>query len=205
MHYLEKGKPNLSWTFFIRATHMCQTLRLHQDVPFESETQSHESRHRGVRLFWAVCLMEKWLAMSLGRPSTLRSDEITAPKDWEDYSDTELGMGPVIRRWIDISILQDRVYDDIYSPSALSQPDDVRVEKARNLAAELRKAFESIPPLEARQKETSVSAEGQGLTASHFTETIPSAIAKFFRRRGHRSPIRIRQDFSLSHSDRCIP
>ena len=150
---MDRGKPNLAWTFLIRATHMCQTLRLHQDLPLESEAQSHETRHRKIRLFWAVCLMEKWLAMTLGRPTTLRSDEITVPKNWEDVSDTEFGMSSVMCRWIDIAMLQDRVYYDIYSPSALSQPDDVRIEKARNLAAELQKAFDRVTQPEVRQKE----------------------------------------------------
>ena len=91
--------------------------------------------------------------MTLGRPTTLRSDEITVPKNWEDVSDAELGMSSVMCRWIDIAMLQDRVYYDIYSPSALSQPDDVRIEKARNLAAELQKAFDRVTQPEVRQKE----------------------------------------------------
>ncbi|RYP71915.1 hypothetical protein DL771_004518 [Monosporascus sp. 5C6A] len=42
------------------------------------------------------------------------------------------------------------VYDDIYSPSALSQPEEVRIARARGLAAELQIMFESTTPLEVR-------------------------------------------------------
>ncbi|EMR72049.1 putative fungal specific transcription protein [Eutypa lata UCREL1] len=149
-HYMDKGKPTLAWSIIAAAGHMCLSLDFHRDSPLEPE--SVETRRRRIRLFWAVCLSEKSLALRLGRPSTIRNSEITIPRVFDDCD--EGGSSPVLQRWIDVALLQDRVYDDIYSPSALSLPEDVRIMRARNLAAEMQKTFEHGTPLE-RQWEAS--------------------------------------------------
>ena len=50
-------------------------------------------------------------------------------------------LDPLWRKWIDIALVQDQVYDDLCSPRALMQPGGVRDARARYLAAELEKLF----------------------------------------------------------------
>lgn len=161
-HYMDKGKPTLAWSIIAAAGHMCLSLDFHRDSPLEPE--SVETRRRRIRLFWAVCLSEKSLALRLGRPSTIRNSEITIPRVFDDCD--EGGSSPVLQRWIDVALLQDRVYDDIYSPSALSLPEDVRIMRARNLAAEMQKTFEHGTPLEV----------GPKIGVIHFVVTKPRAV-----------------------------
>ena len=44
---------------------------------------------------------------------------------------------------IDLAKIQGKTYDDIYSPSALMQPVDIRITRARALAAEVKKLMDS--------------------------------------------------------------
>ncbi|KAF7555777.1 hypothetical protein G7Z17_g1917 [Cylindrodendrum hubeiense] len=91
----------------------------------------------------------KTLALRLGRSSTIRDCDITLPRmDSETVADGQLDA--VLPKWIDIAILHGKVYDDIYSPGALLQPEDVRVTRARALATEMQRVFDGESPAEVR-------------------------------------------------------
>lgn len=138
---------SLSWNYLTAAAQMCITLGYHRDQPQQSEKK--EARQRRIRLFWLVYMIDKMLSLRLSRPSLLRDGDITAPFPFEHYEDT-VGecLNPVIPKWVKMSRLQGKVYDDIYSPGALLRPEALREARARELAAELHAVFDSRDPVE---------------------------------------------------------
>ena len=50
----------------------------------------------------------------------------------------------LLSKWIDLSLLQGQVYDDIFSPRALLQPESIREARARALATDLQRVFETM-------------------------------------------------------------
>jgi hypothetical protein len=130
------SKPSVAWSFITTASHLCQTLGLHSAHSLNIDNP--ETKTQKLRIFWLVYITEKALSLSLGRSSTFRDEDITAPRLTIDQSMESL----FVPRWIDIAILQGKTYDHIYSPSALLQPTDTRISRARALVAELKKIMD---------------------------------------------------------------
>lgn len=79
--------------------------------------------------------MEKMVSMWVGRQSNTQDSDLTVVESCLD----ELSHGPfpIISKWVDVSILYSRVYNDLYSRNALRQPMEERTRKAREMATEL--------------------------------------------------------------------
>ncbi|KAH7143790.1 fungal-specific transcription factor domain-containing protein [Dactylonectria macrodidyma] len=149
-YYLEISKPSMAWNCVAAASQMSQALGFHRDVPLKPENP--ETRRRRTKLFWCIFLLDKTLALRLGRSSTIRDCDVTLPRmDVETVADGQLDA--VLPKWIDIAILHGKVYDDIYSPGALLQPEGIRVTRARALASEMQRVFEGESPAETRYLE----------------------------------------------------
>lgn len=145
-HYLEACKPSLSWKYLSAASQMGQILGFHRDVALVPETD--QSKLRRTRLFWFIVIMDKCLVLRLNRPSTIKDSDLTLSRaHCDDESDVFL---PTLSKWIDWSRLQGRIYDDIFSPGALLQPESLRTVRARALATELQNIFDSVSPSEVR-------------------------------------------------------
>jgi hypothetical protein len=80
------------------------------------------------RLFWAVYRLEKGISLRLGRPSCLRSRDISLPPIPHDIR-------------IRMANIQGRAYDELYSPGSLMRDDFERNCIAKSLAAELRQCI----------------------------------------------------------------
>ncbi|KAI1312331.1 fungal-specific transcription factor domain-containing protein [Xylaria venustula] len=119
---IESSKGTLAWTYISSAANLCQTLGLHRLAPDDG---SEDTR---ANLFWLVFLLDKSLSLRLGRPSNLRDAEITTPLPGE----------PGIRRCSQTSIIQGKIYDQLYSPTGLARSDMERGAMAQTLASELR-------------------------------------------------------------------
>ncbi|KAL4935033.1 hypothetical protein BDV06DRAFT_229201 [Aspergillus oleicola] len=109
LYCLQSGKPLGAWTFISRAALMCQDLGLNNNYIMAAE--SLEELQPKLRLFWAVYVIEKAVALRLGRPSIIRDHDIT------------------------VSRLH--LNQQMASPSALAQPGRVRESRIMELAAEL--------------------------------------------------------------------
>lgn len=96
-------------------------------------------------------MTEKMLSLSLGRSSTLRDQDITLQRPsvnrtaGSSHLLTDLAPG-----WVNMASLQGRIYDEIYSPSALMQPPHVRTSRALALAAEMKAALQQTQILHVR-------------------------------------------------------
>ncbi|KAL4798777.1 hypothetical protein BDV19DRAFT_376652 [Aspergillus venezuelensis] len=123
-----------AWTFISRASLMCLDLGLHNSRAMESAQRNEVQRNMG--LFWAVYALEKALSLRLGRPSTIRDQDVTIPRPAMNREMTS----PAFHRapdWIDVARLYGHLYDSLYSPTALAQPSSVRESRTRALASEL--------------------------------------------------------------------
>ncbi|KAL5593005.1 hypothetical protein FOBRF1_012107 [Fusarium oxysporum] len=143
--YLEICRITTAWTYNSAAAQMCLTLGFHRDVPFRPETR--EQRSRRIRLFWFVHMVDKMVSLRLNRSSVLRDTDITTPVEDSERAMSKTSF-PIIPKWVKISMLQGKVYDDLYSPGALLQPENIREAKARELAAELQATFDAPSSVE---------------------------------------------------------
>ncbi|KAL4769844.1 hypothetical protein BDW60DRAFT_224682 [Aspergillus nidulans var. acristatus] len=134
LHCLHRGKVSTAWTFISRASLMCLALGLHSSHTMVPEQQNPVQRK--MFLFWAVYALEKAVALRLGRPSTIRDQDITIPRPSLDRKMTSLAYNR-LPDWIDVASLYGRLYDSLYSPTALTQPGSVRASRTSALASEL--------------------------------------------------------------------
>ncbi|KAF3811756.1 hypothetical protein GCG54_00014508 [Colletotrichum gloeosporioides] len=131
-------KPTMAWTYISTASRMSQAMGLHriasqQDHSFDSETRQKS------KLFWAMFILEKNLSLQLGRSSTLRDHDITVPlKAIKMGYQIGGSLGVLSPKWLRISQIEGRVYDEIYSPEALHQGANTRNSRARSLVADLK-------------------------------------------------------------------
>ncbi|KAF9889991.1 hypothetical protein FE257_006671 [Aspergillus nanangensis] len=134
LYCLHRGKVSTAWTFISRVSLMCLALGLHSSHAMVMEQEN--TMQRKMCLFWAVYALEKAVALRLGRPSTIRDQDITIPRLTLDRKMTSLAYNR-LPDWIDVASLYGRLYDSLYSPTALTQPGSVRVSRTSALASEL--------------------------------------------------------------------
>lgn len=87
-------------------------------------------------LFWSTYFVEKSLSLRLGRPSTIPDWDITINRP----STTDPHRAPVLAYfvlWIEASRCQGNIYEMLYSPNALSQPDHIRHSRVQLLESDL--------------------------------------------------------------------
>ncbi|KAI1414111.1 hypothetical protein F5Y13DRAFT_179093 [Hypoxylon sp. FL1857] len=121
---MENSKAIVAWTFISTAADFCQRLGYHRLRPSRRSDQSLQAAQE--RLFWSVYKYDKSLSLRSSRPSNIRDTEITLPLNPNEPRSTRLAR------------IQGKVYEELYSPTGLSQPDDKRSHTAELLAAELR-------------------------------------------------------------------
>ncbi|KAL4746137.1 hypothetical protein BDW72DRAFT_207613 [Aspergillus terricola var. indicus] len=131
LHCLHRGKVYTAWTFISRASLMCLALEFHSSHAMVTEQEN--AVQRKICLFWAV--------PGYHHPR-LTLDRKTTSLAYNQLPD-----------WIDVASLHGRLYDSLYSPTALTQPDSFRGSRTRALASDLerliaaRTAFYSRPDL----------------------------------------------------------
>lgn len=134
MYCLDTCQPSAAWNFIATASHMCQTQGMHNIIAMAQD--SNEDRTMKIKMFWLIYVQEKQLSLRLGRSSVIRDSDITVPYPTVD-SRSDMAIFGQLHKWADLARLQGMVYDQIYSPAALIQPQAVRTSRARRLAAAL--------------------------------------------------------------------
>lgn len=103
---------------------------------------TESDRDRKVMLFWFVYITDKMISLRLGHASAIQDFEVTLPKP--RLSGTFLpSLVHLMNFWIDMSRIQGQTCEQLYSPAALTQSNNVRTQRAENLAHELRQAYEA--------------------------------------------------------------
>ncbi|KAJ4015500.1 hypothetical protein NW766_005844 [Fusarium irregulare] len=135
-HTMEISKPSLCWTLSSKASELSQTLGYHR-IPCTREGFVSEKDRHGQLFFWFTYFIDKSLSLRLGRASTIQDWDITTP----------MVVGPGTPSLIDVSIImwintarcQGKIYENLYSPDAIMQPDHVRKSRIQDISGDLQK------------------------------------------------------------------
>ncbi|KAL0937460.1 fungal specific transcription factor [Colletotrichum truncatum] len=168
MYCLDTCKPSAAYNFIATASHMCQTLGMHNIVTMTNDDV--QTRTNKLKLFWIIYMQEKGLALRLGRSSTIRDSDVTVPPVSVD-SRSEAAVFGQLQKWAGLARLQGMVYDKIYSPNALIQPQAIRTAQARQLALELEQHTNHRSPDEMRYLEALRNAVGDTVYKAFISTT----------------------------------
>ncbi|TQN63735.1 Protein STB5, partial [Colletotrichum shisoi] len=136
LYCLENCQPSAAWNFIATASHMTQTLGCHSIAAIAHEAP--QNRYGKIKLFWLIYVIEKGLSLRLGRSSTIRDNDVTVPRPQANtHAVSEPTLMCLFPECTRLATLQGMVYDQIYSPASLCQPQEVRVSRARQLAGQL--------------------------------------------------------------------
>ena len=123
MYAIEISKPSLSWVLTSKAAELCQTLGFNRIETYRGETRE-SARHKQF-LFWAVYVMAHGLCLRFGRSSLVQDCDITIPYPTSDEPERRM-VCDFTTLWVLAAKLQGEIYERLYCPKALSQPEDVR-------------------------------------------------------------------------------
>ncbi|KAK7425531.1 hypothetical protein QQZ08_007972 [Neonectria magnoliae] len=133
-HAIELSRPSLSWTLSSKASELCQTLGYHRLASMKNDTKKDVDHH--TFLFWNVYFVDKSLSLRLGRASTIPDWDVAVPfPSMEDPGHG--GIWPFFVLWIGAAKCQGNIYELLYSPDSISQPDHVRQARVQALVTEL--------------------------------------------------------------------
>ncbi|CAG8881634.1 unnamed protein product [Penicillium salamii] len=127
----------------------------------------HEGRLAGdcpIQIFslWGVYFLDKCLSLRLGRASTIPDSDITLPRP----SAGKPNDAPVMAYyplWTESARLQGRIYDMLYSPCSLAQPNHVRYDQVQHLVSELQALKKETQDVNNRWIKTAKQISGEGL------------------------------------------
>lgn len=145
----EISKPSLAWQLNAAACQVCLALGYHRKDFLPGETE--DMRKRRAARFWLVYILDKALALRFGRSSNLQDYDITLPRrigplgEFDEHCET-------IQGWLRHAEVQAKTYENLYSPIALLQPVEQRIQSARScieiLLREVQKLTETRKRLE---------------------------------------------------------
>ncbi|KAL4888603.1 fungal-specific transcription factor domain protein [Aspergillus ambiguus] len=134
IYAIEISKPSFALTLTSAASHLCQTLGYHRASSMEND--SEDARQDKINLFWTVYCIDKALSLRLGRAATMQDYDISVPMTISVFGSQE-PWNTIYSLWIHFARMQGKVYETLYSPTALNKPEEQRDSQARKLASEL--------------------------------------------------------------------
>ncbi|KAG5938245.1 hypothetical protein E4U53_008046 [Claviceps sorghi] len=137
LYAVDVSRPSVAWQLACMAAQLCQTGGYHRSDFLKYDAPDTARLKR--LLFWHVYTVDKGLGLRLGRAPVIHECDIDIPRVFEFSGLGQLGSSTVPTLWIKMSYLQSRIYEQLYSPSALKSPQAELVERARALASECRK------------------------------------------------------------------
>ena len=135
---VETGRPSIAWQLNSTASLHCLTMGWHRQLSASvmAKLPQEQVDAQGC-LFWLAYIMDKGLALRLGRGSIIQDYDITLPKGLGNTLDTNEAWRNIIVSWIHHAEAQGRTYEQLYSSRALSAPQEERIENARAIARDL--------------------------------------------------------------------
>lgn len=150
---IEVSRPSLAWQLNTTAAQLCQDLGYHRVTGGTVEVGSpggggpakmvHDNGSSSVLsdkkaiLFWFSYMLDRGLALRLGRAPTIQDFDVTLPRVIGQVNAPDMWK-EVLRLWIAHADIQGQIYERLYSPSSLGHPVGQRVETARRLAGRLK-------------------------------------------------------------------
>ncbi|KAL5693629.1 hypothetical protein EMGR_004630 [Emarellia grisea] len=136
IHAIETSKPSFAWTLTSNAARLCQNLGYHRSSSMSQFSDSEKVK--ALSLFLCVYCLDKSLSLRLGRASSIQDFDIiiTIPEDLGGPRVDE-PWRTMYHLWVKTAEIQGKVYEQLYSPAALSRPERERLFCARQLASEM--------------------------------------------------------------------
>ncbi|KAI1177761.1 hypothetical protein F4777DRAFT_595914 [Nemania sp. FL0916] len=170
---IDESRASLAWILISRAADMCRTLGYHQVHTMKDDKP--QTKAGKSLLFWCTYMLDKALSLRLGRASVLQDFDISLPHVTPDAKAAYPGK-EVMTLWIQHARCLGRIYERLYSPGALRQPEAMRTEQVNLLAADqqrlmaqtvaLLREFEHAPGGEARMFALTLKSDEVSFLAS---------------------------------------
>lgn len=140
---IQLSQPSLCWALTSHAARLCQSLGLHRSAK-TSPDDTKESIVLKKRIFWLTYILDKSLSLRMGHSSILQDFDITLDLP-ELSADSRMSMWDILhRQWVKVGYFQGRIYEELYSPRALSEPESTRTRRARAIAEEMQTWYQEI-------------------------------------------------------------
>lgn len=137
LYAVDVSRPSVAWHLACMAAQLCQTGGFHRSETLKYDPPATAKLKR--ILFWHVYTLDKGLGLRLGRAPVIHECDIDIPRVFEFDGLGHDDSSTIPTLWIKMSYLQSRIYEQLYSPSALKSPPGELVDRARALASECRK------------------------------------------------------------------
>lgn len=132
---IDISQPSLCWALVSTAARLCQTLGYHRSVGSPGDNQLDTNLKK--RMFWFTYILDKCLSLRMGHSSIMQDFDITLPLS-DLSADSQMTMWDIMyHQWIKIGYFQGRIYEELYSPRALSEPAADRTQRAKQLTADM--------------------------------------------------------------------
>ena len=99
-------------------------------------------RKNKIMLFWMVYMMDRNISLRLGYAPAIQDHDISLPK-LQPSTDLPEPIVQLMSFWIDLSRIQGQICEQLYSPAALTQPNEARARRAEVLAEDLKQGYET--------------------------------------------------------------
>ncbi|KAL2754889.1 hypothetical protein ACRALDRAFT_2107864, partial [Sodiomyces alcalophilus JCM 7366] len=167
---IEISKPSLSWTLITKASEICQTLGYHRATSMKNDTSADRTFKLGV--FWSTYFLEKSLSLRLGRASTIQDWDVTTPLPNEATINDSPFMAYCVPL-IAAARCQGDIYEQLYSPQSLTQPDHVREARVWKLVAQLEEIFAQASSVSDEwAKQSKINVGGNAMEFFHVSDNV---------------------------------
>lgn len=106
------------------AANHCCTLGYHQEAMVSGATAQESSRLR--RLFWHVYLLDKSLALSLGRAPIIQDYDVDVQPIADSHDPRRSPWDAAFSLFVEFSMIQGEIYQKLFSPSTRRLGDEAR-------------------------------------------------------------------------------
>jgi len=140
---VEISKPALCSILTSTAAGLCQTLGYHRMASMKNDNA--DEKWMKSQTFWSVYVLDKSLSLRLGRASVIQDYDISLPLPSAFGKAVSNFWTVLVVYWIKCSAIQGRLYKQLYSPAALQDSEEIRASTAKEIAADLERAYAEYP------------------------------------------------------------
>ncbi|RSL95977.1 hypothetical protein CDV31_013675 [Fusarium ambrosium] len=135
LYAIDVCRPSVAWHLNSAAAQLCLTAGFHRKEHTARDPEG--SSVKGI-LFWYIYTTDKALGIRLGRAPVIQDWDIDIPRTFNFEGILSLETKAIATMWLKAATLQGRVYEQLFCPAALAQPQSIIIERARLLATECR-------------------------------------------------------------------
>jgi len=159
---VEFSKFTFAWQLNSNAVLMCQALGYHRLPVDDSESSAINDKKSA--LFWFSYMMDKGLSLRFGRSSLIQDYDVTMPRRLGRQLNISDFWKEMLNLWIWHAEATGKVYEQLYSPTALTKPIEERVECALRLIDTIKGiARENDELIRLAKKRNSLPADHPGM------------------------------------------